>query len=214
MSHGSSGASVVDLGCASGLTSLALAHAGFDVTGVELNQAFLDYARSREDIAVTWVCADLMEFQSERLFDVAVMGELVEHSGVPERLITAAMRLIRPGGLLVLTTPNGKRLRQPLPTFSRWAQANPDRSTRLFLGPGGEHHEYLFTRAELATLLRPGFKRLEFQPLGSIVFNRITERFLRSRMGRLLLRGLQTMAVAIDPDHFANGWLLTARRSS
>jgi len=112
-----------------------LAHAGFDVTGVELNQAFLDYARSREDIAVTWVCADLMEFQSERLFDVAVMGELVEHSGVPERLVTAAMRLIRPGGLLVLTTPNGKRLRQPLPTFFDGRRLTPTARHGFFWGP-------------------------------------------------------------------------------
>ncbi len=210
----SPGGSVVDLGCASGSTSLALAHAGFNVTGVELNPAFLDYARHREDIAVSWVCADLMQFQSERLFDAAVMGELVEHSGVPERLIAAAMRLVRPGGLLVLTTPNGQRLRQSLPTFARWVEAHPDRANKPFLGPGGEHHEYLFSRVELAILLQPGFERLEFQPLGSIVFNRITERLLGSRMGRLLLRGAQAVAIAIDPDHFANGWLVTARRRS
>lgn len=212
--HVSPDASVLDLGCAQGSTSLALAHAGFNVTAVELNPAFLDYARGKESIAVDWVCADVMEFQPERLFDAAVMGELIEHSGVPERLIEAAMRLVRPGGLLVLTTPNGERLRQPLPTFARWAQSHPDRPNRPFLGPGGENHEYLFTRPELAGLLRPGFERLKFQPLGSIVFNRITERFLGSRTGRLLLTGLQAVAIAVDPDHLANGWLLTARRSS
>ena len=210
----SPGGSVVDLGCASGSTSLALAHAGFRVTGVDLNPAFLDYARRREDIAVAWVCADLMEFRSERLFDAAVMGELVEHSGVPERLIAATMRVVRPGGILVLTTPNGQRLRQRLPTFARWVKAHPDRANRPFLGPGGEHHEYLFSRVELATLLRPGFERLTFQPLGSIVFNRMTERFLGSRVGRGLLTGVQAAATAVDPDHFANGWLVTARRRS
>jgi 2-polyprenyl-3-methyl-5-hydroxy-6-metoxy-1,4-benzoquinol methylase len=208
------GGSVVDLGCASGSTSLALAHAGFNVTGVELNPAFLDYARRREDVAVAWVCADLMVYQSEQLFDVAVMGELVEHSGVPERLVAATMRLVRPGGLLVLTTPNGQRLRQSLPTFGQWAEAHPDRAGRPFLGPGGEHHEYLFTRAELARLVHPGFERLKFQPLGSIVFNRVTEPFLGARVGRVLLTGIQAVATAIDRDHFANGWLVTARRRS
>jgi 2-polyprenyl-3-methyl-5-hydroxy-6-metoxy-1,4-benzoquinol methylase len=212
--HVSPGATVVDLGCAQGSTTLALAHAGFNVTAVELNPAFLDYARGKENIAVDWVCADLTEFRPERLFDVAVMGELVEHSGVPERLIEAAMRLVRPRGLLVLTTPNGQRLRQPLPTFSRWAQTHPYRSNRPFLGPAGEHHEYLFTHAELATLLRPGFERLRFEPLGSMVFNRLTQRFMGSTMARLLLTGLQIVAIAIDPDHLANCWLLTASRSS
>lgn len=39
-------------------------------------------------------------------FDVIIAGELIEHLGRPGELFSAAARLLRPGGRLVLTTPN------------------------------------------------------------------------------------------------------------
>jgi SAM-dependent methyltransferase len=39
-------------------------------------------------------------------FDVVLAGEIIEHLGNPERFLTAAAAVLRPGGVLVVTTVN------------------------------------------------------------------------------------------------------------
>ncbi len=212
--RGAVGPRVVDLGCAQGNIALELAAIGFEVTAVERNPAFLDYARSK-DVGgqVTWMCAEIQEMPDLNCYDVAVLAEVIEHTGAPESLLKAVAALMREGGLLVITTPNGERLRSQLPTFSDWARHHPDRALIQF-GPAGEHHQFLFTQAELGLLLSPSFEDLHCQPVSSIVWNRHTEFLLRLPGGRALLNRLEGFALALPPvsHRIANQWLVTARK--
>jgi len=208
------GRQVVDLGCAQGNIALELAAGGFEVTAVERSSAFLDYARSKDlRRQVTWVCAEIQEMPQVACYDVAVLAEVIEHTGVPESLITAVAALLRKGGLVVLTTPNGERLRSRLPTFSEWARNHPDRALIQF-GPAGEHHLFLFTQAELGRIMLPLFNDLRFEPVSSMVWNRHTEFILRLPGGRALLNRLEGFALALPPlsHRIANQWLVTARK--
>ena len=47
-------------------------------------------------------------------FDVVVAGELLEHVRFPERLVAEALRVLRPGGLLMGSVPNSYRLKSRL----------------------------------------------------------------------------------------------------
>jgi 2-polyprenyl-3-methyl-5-hydroxy-6-metoxy-1,4-benzoquinol methylase len=64
-------------------------------------------------------------------FDVIVMTELVEHLPEPRPFLRQAKRLLSPGGLLYLTTPNGQGLSGRLLGI-QWSAAAPPEHLHLF----------------------------------------------------------------------------------
>jgi 2-polyprenyl-3-methyl-5-hydroxy-6-metoxy-1,4-benzoquinol methylase len=209
------GSRIIDLGCAQGDFALRLARNGYMVTAVDVNPLFLDYARTKDvEGRVRWLQGDIFTLALDEQFDAVILAEVLEHAGAPERLIPAVARLVLPGGLLVATTPNATRLREHLPTFTKWAADHPDRASIVF-GPAGEHHRYLFTRPELVDLLRPYFSTIGFKPTGSVLVNRWTEWVLGSSPGRRLLTMGQSALLSLPMrPRLANDWVITAIRSS
>ena len=109
-----SGDRVIDIGCSQGITAILLAREGFHVTGLDSHPeaiAFAAEATEREGKAVaarlTWDQRDLYEFADKALFDTVILGEVIEHQAAPERFLKAAQRLLKPNGVIVLTTPFG-----------------------------------------------------------------------------------------------------------
>jgi 2-polyprenyl-6-hydroxyphenyl methylase/3-demethylubiquinone-9 3-methyltransferase len=206
-------AMIVDFGCAQGNLARELASAGYRVTGVESNRGFLDYAKTRDiESSVTWVCSDICLFTSGDQYDGAVLTEVIEHTAKPRDFINAAARVLRPGGLLIVSTPNGERLRQHLPSFSKWL-ASSDSTRNEVIGPAGEHHRFLFTRKELRSIVSERFSDIRFRPISSVLKNRATARLLRWRLTRQSLDAVEAAALATPfRRRLANQWLVTARR--
>jgi 2-polyprenyl-3-methyl-5-hydroxy-6-metoxy-1,4-benzoquinol methylase len=206
------GSRIIDLGCAQGDFARRLAASGYTVTAVDINPAFLDYARTKDvEGRVRWLEADIFSLSIGECFDCVILAEVLEHTGAPEDLLSAVGQMLVPGGLLVATTPNAERLRENMPSFARWAAAHPDRASIVF-GPAGEHHQYLFTRRELADLLLSRFTDISFAPTGSLLVNRQTQWLLRSPLGRTLLRMVQRTLLTLPVrERLANDWLITAR---
>lgn len=66
---------VLDLGCGPGRVTLQFARRGARVTGVDLNQAYLDKAAKAANHArldVEWVHSDMRAFKTDATFDIAV----------------------------------------------------------------------------------------------------------------------------------------------
>lgn len=64
---------VLDLCCGYGRHSIELAERGFDVTGVDLTEHYLEYAKERADeegLDIEFVHDDMREFKKEKEFDV------------------------------------------------------------------------------------------------------------------------------------------------
>jgi 2-polyprenyl-3-methyl-5-hydroxy-6-metoxy-1,4-benzoquinol methylase len=109
---GGPGRRVLDLGCRSGaLTRSYLA--GNDVIGLDVDRHALVEAQ-RRGIATCWADVEHeLPFDAAE-FDVVVAGELLEHVRDPRLLLRDVRRVLRPGGRLVGSVPNGFRLKNRL----------------------------------------------------------------------------------------------------
>jgi 2-polyprenyl-3-methyl-5-hydroxy-6-metoxy-1,4-benzoquinol methylase len=99
-----SGKKVLDVGCGNGsFVSIAL-EVGYEVKGIELSQAAVDIARSF-DLPVYKL--DFFSKQiKESSYDVISMFEVLEHLKDPIGFLVRAEQVVKPGGLIYLTTPN------------------------------------------------------------------------------------------------------------
>jgi len=100
---------VLDLGCRTG----ALARhylAGNTIVGVDVDREALAEAAK---LGIETHFADLDEPLPfpDASFDVVVVAEILEHLQFPARLVGEAARVLRPGGKLVGSVPNGYRLK-------------------------------------------------------------------------------------------------------
>jgi 2-polyprenyl-3-methyl-5-hydroxy-6-metoxy-1,4-benzoquinol methylase len=148
------GVRVLDVGCAQGNFTLALAERGYHVVAVDLRHSFLQYLRMKHERgSARCINASLDGLPFRRAsFDVVLLGEVIEHVANPERLLDDAASLLREGGILVLTTPNGDRLHTGLPNLS----AIRDRAAleRRQFEPDADGHLFLLTRDELLDAVR------------------------------------------------------------
>ena len=147
-------AQVADVACAAGNFALMLAERGYKVTGVDLLEDFLSYARKkRTQGEIEFRRGNLMDYRHPTPLDGLLMGEVIEHVAWPEHLIRAAFENLREGGIFVLTTPNGEFAGEDLPTFK---EISKDRSK--FEAAQFHHgkHLFLYTPDEIHGLLEQG----------------------------------------------------------
>lgn len=102
------GKRVLDCGCGTGYGSAELAQAAADVTGIDVSNDAVEYARlnyARSNTAyVTGSCLDLA-FPAES-FDLVVAFEVIEHLANFRRFLQECARVLTPGGVFVVSTPN------------------------------------------------------------------------------------------------------------
>jgi 2-polyprenyl-3-methyl-5-hydroxy-6-metoxy-1,4-benzoquinol methylase len=145
------GKRVADLACAQGNFGLALAERGFDVTAVDLKSEFLNYAKKKHTHgSFTTVQANLMEYRDPQGFDCILVGEIIEHVAFPRQLLQSVKANLKPGGIVVLTTPNGGEFASGLPTFSEVKNIEELIPRQFHWGD----HLFLYTEAELRGLFR------------------------------------------------------------
>lgn len=104
--------SVLDLGCGRGEWLELLCENGFDPMGVDLDDGMLAACRERQ---LKTACADAITFLKEvEDQSVAIVSafHLVEHIEFSDLqiLVSEAERALKPGGLLILETPNPENI--------------------------------------------------------------------------------------------------------
>ena len=119
-------ADVVELGAAPGDQSIGLARVGYRVTAVDLGIASDEWGKRPKgsmetalaEAGVELVVWDLEQTPyplADESFDVVVLTEVLEHlREYPARSLAEARRLLRAGGVLVVTTPNAAYIRKRL----------------------------------------------------------------------------------------------------
>lgn len=99
---------VLDVGCASGYLAEALGKNGCRVSGVEYDPADAEKAKPFLDGLVIADLNDVAladQFPPES-FDVVVFGDVLEHLLDPAGVLQSGVKLLRPGGSIVISIPN------------------------------------------------------------------------------------------------------------
>lgn len=100
---------VLDAGCGDGNFTQSLQAAGFAMHGVDMSEGGIQRATARYpqcQFRQASVYDDLTTiFPERRSFDAIVSIEVIEHLYSPRQFARRAHAALRPGGLLILTTP-------------------------------------------------------------------------------------------------------------
>jgi len=149
------GKRVLDVGCSSGYLARPLVARGCTVVGIEQDEDAAEQAGE--------VCAEVLVGDAETLelpfepasFDVVLCGDLLEHLRDPGAFLARVRPFVRPGGRLVLTTPNVANWSMRLSLLGgRWRYTERGILDRT--------HVHLFTRKTLVeTVEGAGFRIVE-----------------------------------------------------
>jgi SAM-dependent methyltransferase len=100
------GREVLDIACGEGYGSAALLRAGATrVTGIDVSEDACRHARRKYGIEARVGNAEAIPFPSASV-DAVVSFETIEHVPDAARFLDECQRVLRPGGILVLSTPN------------------------------------------------------------------------------------------------------------
>jgi 2-polyprenyl-6-hydroxyphenyl methylase/3-demethylubiquinone-9 3-methyltransferase len=172
LAHISAGQSVLDVGCGEGWFSAELARAGARVVALDVAEEPLRRARAR----VPGLDARLIEGEAgwpsaDASFDVVWAGEVIEHVADTAAWLSELRRVLRPAGLVLLSTPAYERL-------ARLRLALSARAFAEHMDPRGEHLRF-YSRATLTRLLCEfRFERVEVRSSrGVLLASAVRSRF-------------------------------------
>lgn len=148
------GGRLLEIGCACGFLLLAARERGFTVQGVEMSAWASSYARDTYGLDVKTGCLEGLTLPAAS-YDAVVMADVIEHLPDPRNTLHHIHRVLRPGGRLLLLTPD---------VGSRMARLFGPRWWGLL-----DDHYFYFSRQTLARCLeQEGFVVERISALGRV----------------------------------------------
>lgn len=145
------GARILDVAAAQGNFSITLAEMGYNVTWNDLREDLADYVRLKQQRGkIDFAPGNAFELNFPAPFDAVLIAEIIEHVAHPDEFLQKAAHLVKPGGYIVMTTPNGAFFRNALPKFSECA--DPSVFEAVQFKPNGDGHIFLIHPDEIKPL--------------------------------------------------------------
>jgi len=151
---------ILDIGCYDGTLGLFLIKEGNEVYGIEGNENAAGEARKKGvRVTIQDVESDF-GFQDD-FFDLVIAGEIIEHILDTDFFLDQIKKVLKPGGILILSTPNAASLGR---RFLLLAGKNPFfEASYGFPGYAHAGHIRFFTKGLLVDFLQyKKFTPLEF----------------------------------------------------
>ncbi|HMB21866.1 MAG TPA: methyltransferase domain-containing protein [Anaerolineales bacterium] len=200
--HLNAGSRLLEIGCGAGNLLLQATVPGSYPVGLDLSMQALTFVRSRlrettSGFACTQSIGEALPFPAGS-FDCVLLSEVIEHLDAPQTSIIEAARVLKPGGRLLVTTPN---YRSFWPVME-WAV------DRLNMAPkmAGEQHVSRFHPASLKQMLVENGLNVEYSgsiynlsPFLSLISLAQAKRQLQRELNRRSALGMILVAVAVKP---------------
>lgn len=120
---------LLDIGCGSGGAMMLLSKLGWETIGVEFDSRAADVGRAK---GLTIHDGDLADQHFENAsFDAVVLSHVIEHLPEPGKTLAECHRLLKPGGVLVMITPNADGLGRRA-YGANWRGLEPPRHLQIF----------------------------------------------------------------------------------
>ncbi len=103
------GREILDLGSGEGYGADILAVVATQVTGIDISPEAVEWALQkyrRPNLRYACGSATDIPISGKSIFDLVVCFEMIEHIGDQQALLREVKRLLKPGGLLIVSTPN------------------------------------------------------------------------------------------------------------
>ena len=140
---------MLEIGCANGFFLDEARKAGWDIAGIEPSRWARQYASDRLGIKALYPTLEEANFPDES-FDVVVMLDVIEHLEYPREMMSAIRKILKDGGILVISTPDIESFLSIL-LGAKWWGIN-------------RHHLFYFSRKTLESLFnKTGFKALSYK---------------------------------------------------
>lgn len=145
------GTRILDIAAAQGNFSITLAEMGYKVTWNDLREDLADYVRLKQDCGeIDFAPGNAFELNFTAPFDAVLITEIIEHVAHPDDFLQKVAQLVKPGGYIVMTTPNGAYFRNRLPKFSNCL--DPKVYEAVQFKPNSDGHIFLLHPDEVSLL--------------------------------------------------------------
>lgn len=159
---------ILDLGAFGGDITLELAEMGHQVTWNDIEPSLEPYVWAKyEKGKINYKPGNIFELHITKKYDLVLATEVLEHVAYPEKLLEKMKSFVKPGGYLVVSTPNGDYAFEKNPKFS----LIKDRKSleKKQFGPEGKDHLFALSTTDL----KPMARRLKLKVVKTILFNNI-----------------------------------------
>src|ERR1043166_8590280 len=122
---------------------MLLAEEGRTVTAVDIRQNFLDYAQTRyEKGNVHFLAANVFDNPPLGTFVLVFGNQIIEPLVSPAAFMRPPAQYARPGGIIVITTPNHDYTRSGLPSYTELGDPKQHENKKFSAGGGGPFFAY------------------------------------------------------------------------
>jgi SAM-dependent methyltransferase len=112
---------ILEVGSGIGYLTYALNKDGYNVSGIDISDTAVQQAK--KNFGDFYISGDVFKFAEGRnnFYDVVILTEVIEHVNEPVAFTETLFKLLKPGGRIVMTTPN----KSFYPSDILWDTDNP-----------------------------------------------------------------------------------------